>query len=246
MRKRTLLTAVAACTLLGSMVVATPASAHGWITSPGSRSQQCKDAPESFCGVLPKYTAQGAEAPKGSMQCSGGASGYSALDDNNKGWTVYNVGSTASFTWYHTAGHRTTTYEYFVDGRLHQTFNLNGAAPPASLTHTLTGLPSGRHLIFSRWNIYDTPMAFYQCIDVNVGGGGTGGNPPVTNPPAVPPTQPPTTTPPSTPGGTWAAWTQYAVGNTVTYGGATYRCILPHQSLPGWEPPNTPALWQRA
>ncbi|GIH79644.1 carbohydrate-binding protein [Planobispora longispora] len=47
------------------------------------------------------------------------------------------------------------------------------------------------------------------------------------------------------PGGTWAPNTAYAAGAQVTYGGATYRCLQAHTSLPGWEPPNVPALWQR-
>ncbi|MFK4069386.1 carbohydrate-binding protein [Streptomyces sp. NPDC029674] len=48
------------------------------------------------------------------------------------------------------------------------------------------------------------------------------------------------------PGGTWAAGKVYAAGDTVTYGGSTYRCLQAHQAQPGWEPPNTPALWQQA
>ncbi|CAM5544480.1 serine protease [Streptomyces spiroverticillatus] len=51
---------------------------------------------------------------------------------------------------------------------------------------------------------------------------------------------------PGEPGGTWAAGTVYATGAQVTYGGATYRCLQGHQAQPGWEPPNVPALWQRA
>ncbi|MFE7955600.1 carbohydrate-binding protein [Streptomyces sp. NPDC057413] len=51
---------------------------------------------------------------------------------------------------------------------------------------------------------------------------------------------------PGDPGGTWSAGTVYRAGDTVTYGGATYRCLQGHQAQPGWEPPNTPALWQRA
>ncbi|WP_112465399.1 alpha-lytic protease prodomain-containing protein [Streptomyces triticisoli] len=50
---------------------------------------------------------------------------------------------------------------------------------------------------------------------------------------------------PGDPGGTWAAGTVYKAGDTVTYGGATYRCLQGHQAQPGWEPPNVPALWQR-
>ncbi|MFF1381566.1 carbohydrate-binding protein [Streptomyces sp. NPDC058308] len=46
------------------------------------------------------------------------------------------------------------------------------------------------------------------------------------------------------PGGTWAAGKVYAPGDTVTYGGSTYRCLQGHQAQPGWEPPSTPALWE--
>ena len=51
---------------------------------------------------------------------------------------------------------------------------------------------------------------------------------------------------PGDPTGTWAAGSVYAAGDTVTYNGATYRCLQPHQAQPGWEPPNTPALWEAA
>jgi chitinase len=83
--------------------------------------------------------------------------------------------------------------------------------------------------------------------------------PPVTTPPATTPpvttppvTTPPVTTPPvttpsvtTTPGTypAWAAYTAYAVGQRVTYGGVTYQCRQAHTSLPGWEPPAVLALW---
>lgn len=44
--------------------------------------------------------------------------------------------------------------------------------------------------------------------------------------------------------GTWSAGTSYRAGDTVTYGGRSYRCLQAHTALPGWEPPNVPALWQ--
>src|SRR5918998_1222320 len=87
-------------------------------------------------------------------------------------------GSSAAFTWRNTAMHRTLNWQYYVDGNLHQTFNGNAAQPPQTVTHQVTGLPGGRHKILAVWNIYDTPMAFYACVDVNVGGGGGGGTPP--------------------------------------------------------------------
>ncbi|MEV2910331.1 carbohydrate-binding protein [Paenibacillus larvae] len=47
-------------------------------------------------------------------------------------------------------------------------------------------------------------------------------------------------------GGTsdWTPNTAYKAGDVVTYQGSTYKCIQPHTSLKGWEPPNVPALWQ--
>ncbi|MEV8632121.1 M4 family metallopeptidase [Streptosporangium sp. NPDC051023] len=47
-------------------------------------------------------------------------------------------------------------------------------------------------------------------------------------------------------GGTdWKEWKQYNAGDIVTYSGVRYRCLQSHTSLPGWDPPNVPALWQR-
>ncbi len=42
----------------------------------------------------------------------------------------------------------------------------------------------------------------------------------------------------------WTAGTAYKVGDLVTYGGKTYKCIQAHTALTGWEPPIVPALWQ--
>jgi streptogrisin C len=71
------------------------------------------------------------------------------------------------------------------------------------------------------------------------------GNPPssTTATPTTTPTGPTTSNPP---GGTWAPYTYYGSGATATYGGSNYRVIQPHTSMPGWEPPNVPALWELA
>ncbi len=44
--------------------------------------------------------------------------------------------------------------------------------------------------------------------------------------------------------GAWAPNVAYAVNDTVTYAGSTYKCLQAHTSLTGWEPPNAPSLWQ--
>ncbi|WP_253298212.1 glycosyl hydrolase family 18 protein [Paenibacillus sp. MSJ-34] len=41
----------------------------------------------------------------------------------------------------------------------------------------------------------------------------------------------------------WQPYKAYSVNDLVTYNGSTYKCIQAHTSLPGWEPPNVPALW---
>jgi protocatechuate 3,4-dioxygenase beta subunit len=67
----------------------------------------------------------------------------------------------------------------------------------------------------------------------------------VLNVQGAPPTGSPSASPTTGPGGTWQAGRTYAAGDTVTYGGSTYRCIQGHTAQVGWEPPNVPSLWQR-
>ncbi|WP_218957651.1 carbohydrate-binding protein [Actinomyces faecalis] len=49
---------------------------------------------------------------------------------------------------------------------------------------------------------------------------------------------------PDTP--TWQAGASYTAGDLVSYGGTVYRCVQPHTSQTGWEPPGVPALWALA
>ena len=42
----------------------------------------------------------------------------------------------------------------------------------------------------------------------------------------------------------WEPYKNYVQGDIVSYSGRNYECIQPHMSLPGWEPPNVPALWR--
>lgn len=191
-RLAVLAAALLAAPLFTVIVSASPASAHGWVTSPPSRQDQCATGVVANCGQI-QYEPQSVEAPKGSRQCSGGSS-YTVLDQDNKGWRVTNISSSTTFSWRNTAMHRTLNWQYYVDGNLHQTFTNGNAQPPQVVNHNVTGLPSGRHKILAVWNIYDTAMAFYACVDVNVGTGG-GGDP---------------TTPPPT-GNCPAAWSASAV-----------------------------------
>ncbi|MBL7259808.1 lytic polysaccharide monooxygenase [Paractinoplanes lichenicola] len=228
LKRRLALLAAAVLTapLIAIIVPASPASAHGWITSPPSRQDQCATGAVANCGSI-QYEPQSVEAPKGSMSCSGGSS-YTVLNDDNKGWRVTSIGSSTAFTWRNTAMHRTQNWQYYVDGRLHQTFTNGNAQPPQVLSHQLTGLPSGRHKILAVWNIFDTAMAFYSCVDVNVSGGGT------TNPPTTPPTNPPTSC-----GAAWSASAVYTGGMNVSHKGRAYTARYWTQG----EEPGTTGEW---
>lgn len=42
----------------------------------------------------------------------------------------------------------------------------------------------------------------------------------------------------------WATGVSYSIGNEATYNDKPYKCLQAHTSQIGWEPPNTPALWE--
>ena len=243
MRRIVVLPALTVAAVLGSLVIAVaPASAHGYISSPPSRQANCVSGAVANCGDI-IYEPQSVEAPKGSMLCNGGGTRFAVLNDNSKSWPAASVGQTVTFNWVITARHSTATWEYFIGGTLLASFNDGGAQPGSTKSHTVSmkGF-TGRQTVLARWNIADTANAFYSCVDLNIGGGTT--TPPTTTPPTTPPTTTPTTTPTTAPaGGSWAAGTAYRVGDVVTYGGRSYRCLQAHTALPGWEPPNVPALW---
>ncbi len=225
LRRRLAVLAAALLTvpLISVVFTASPASAHGWVTSPPSRQDQCATGVVANCGSI-QYEPQSVEAPKGSRNCSGGSS-FTVLDQENKGWRVTNISSSTTFSWRNTAMHRTQNWQYYVDGNLHQTFTNGNAQPPQVVNHNVTGLPSGRHKVLAVWNIYDTGMAFYACVDVNVGGGGGGG---------------PTTPPPT--GGCGAAWAASAVytgGMTVSHKSRKYTARWWTQG----EEPGTTGEW---
>lgn len=220
MKRFRIVAIVAALGLVGVVpaITAPEAEAHGWVTSPPSRQDNCATGATSFdCGGV-KYEPQSVEAPKGSMLCSGGNEAFAVLDDASKAWPVANVGTSLPIKWKLTAAHNTSLWEYFVDGKLHQTFDEKGAQPSATTTHTLTNLPAGRHTILARWNVSNTPMAFYNCVDINVGGTGN---------PDPEPTAEPTAEPTSEPGECvatpWSASATYQSGATVVHNGREYR-----------------------
>jgi chitin-binding protein len=74
------------------------------------------------------------------------------------------------FTWTLTAPRRTTTWDYIAitaDNTLLTSFDSHNTIPPSVVEHIvpLGGL-TGRHTILGRWNIGDTPNAFYSAVDL--------------------------------------------------------------------------------
>jgi predicted carbohydrate-binding protein with CBM5 and CBM33 domain len=231
LRRRSLAVLAAAllsAPLIAAILPASPAGAHGWIVNPSSRQDQCAKGAVASCGDI-QYEPQSVEAPKGSRSCSGG-SRFTVLDNDGYGWHAASVGSSVQFTWQNTAMHRTSDWQYYVDGSLFATVSGNNAQPPATVTHSINGLPGGRHKILGVWNIADTGNAFYSCVDVNVngsgggGGGGGGGTPP-----------------PTGCGGVqgWTASGVYTSGAIVSYNGRKYTARWWTQG----ETPGTTGEW---
>ncbi|MEZ7003587.1 lytic polysaccharide monooxygenase [Streptomyces sp. SCSIO 75703] len=161
--------------LLAVSLPAGSASAHGWVTSPNSRQDQCASGAVQ-CGQI-KYEPQSVEGPKGLKSCSGGNAQFAELDDDNKGWRVTPVSSTYTFTWHHTARHATSNWQYFIGDTKIGEFSGNNAQPAPDVSHQVNfGNFTGKQKVLAVWNVADTGNAFYSCIDVNIGGTGGGDN----------------------------------------------------------------------
>ncbi|GAA3817082.1 lytic polysaccharide monooxygenase [Sphaerisporangium flaviroseum] len=244
MRRTIMVVSTALLTAGVTVLAASPAFAHGYISSPPSRQAMCAQGRVANCGDI-IYEPQSVEGPKGQRNCHGGVARFAQLSDESKPWPATSVGSSVTFNWVLTARHATSTWEYYIGGTRIAVFNDGGRQPGATVSHSVSlGGFSGRQKVLAIWNIADTVNAFYSCVDLQIGGGG--GNPTPTPTPTPTRTPTPNPTPTTTaPSGTWAAGTAYAVGAQVTYNGLRYRCLQAHTALTGWEPPNVPALWQR-
>ncbi|KAB2339648.1 lytic polysaccharide monooxygenase auxiliary activity family 9 protein [Actinomadura rudentiformis] len=194
--------------------------------------------------------------PDGKL-CSAGREKYRGLDLVRTDWPAKRISAGPLRLTYHaSAPHANSNFEFYItragwspsqplrwSDLVHiQTFNNQN---PTTFTNWTINIPSrtGRHLIYSIWQrVVGSNEAFYTCSDVDFGGG----NEPAPPPSTPPPNTPPPATPPPSGTGTWTASTAYRAGDQVTYQGTTYRCLQPHTAISGWEPPNTPALWQAA
>ena len=167
-RKLAALVGAAIAPIIAVSLPSGSASAHGYVNSPPSRQAQCA-AGVVECGEI-KYEPQSVEGPKGLSDCAGGNSRFQELNDDSKGWTRTQVGTTATFTWTYTARHATSTWQYFVGGQQVGEYDGGGVQPGETTTHevNLSGF-SGDQTVLAVWNIADTGNAFYACVDVTVG-----------------------------------------------------------------------------
>ncbi|MEU4244888.1 lytic polysaccharide monooxygenase [Actinoplanes sp. NPDC026619] len=245
-------------TIGSSLAVASPALAHGYVSTPPSRQALCASGAVADCGQI-QFEPQSVEAPKGRQSCDGGVSTWSVLSDESRNWPAKSVGTSVNFTWVMTARHRTADWTYYVGGTKVASISGGNAQPDAVVSHTidLSKFP-GKHTVLAVWNIGDTANAFYSCVDLNIGGGSASSSPttapttsaPATTAPTAAPTTsapgaaPTTTAPPAAAGSAWAAGVSYKTGDVVTYQGVRYQCRQSHSSINSWEPSiYTLALW---
>ncbi|MFG2052583.1 lytic polysaccharide monooxygenase [Micromonospora sp. NPDC048930] len=242
MRRRITLPLLTTGVVGATLAVAAPA--HGYVSSPPSRQALCAQHRVPDCGQI-QYEPQSVEGPKGLRSCHAGLAQFAVLNDDSRNWPATSVGSSVTFTWVNTARHATANWEYWIGNTRVAVFDGGGRQPDATVSHTVNlGAFSGRQKLLAIWNIADTANAFYSCVDLQIGSGGPSPSP-TPSPTAPSPTPSPTVSPTGSPApsGTWTAGTSYQVGDLVTYNGVTYQCRQAHTALPGWEPPNTPALW---
>ncbi len=171
--------------------------AHGYISSPQSRSYFCKLGSNANCGPV-QWEPQSVEGPDRFPEtgpddgkiASGGLSQFSQLNEQTatrwhktsiqSGWNQIN--------WHFTANHSTRDWRYYItkptwnpnQPLTRNSFDLNpfcvadgnNRRPPVDITHNCY-VPErdGYHVILGVWDVGDTTNSFYQVVDVQVGGG---------------------------------------------------------------------------
>jgi len=199
--------AASAVALVGTGILASaPASAHGYVDGPMSRSAACAAGLNTNCGSI-VFEPQSLEAPKGFPE-TGPADGQIAsagglfggvLDEQSEGRWFKNEVATGPLLmdWKYTAPHSTAKWHYYMtkpgwdpngpldrnDLELILEVQHDGSKANSNPDHTLTipGNRSGYHVILAVWDIADTVNAFYNVVDVDVVGEGIPDTTPPTN-----------------------------------------------------------------
>ena len=185
--------ALLACTFLLTQDVL----AHGYVSSPESRSYKCRLNKNSNCGSI-RWEPQSVEGkkrfPEGGPvdgKIASGATRFTQLDEQTASrWhkTPMTAGA-KQFSWTITAPHLARDFRYFItksNWNPNQTLRRSAfestpfctvtynALPAKQITHNCT-VPqrTGYHVILAVWDVANTQGAFYQAIDVSFAGGVT-------------------------------------------------------------------------
>lgn len=183
---------VAALVVGGLGVFTASASAHGYVSSPGSRAYKGSNLGGNLNANVgqAQWEPQSIETLKNTFiagkLASAGLTQFAPLDEQTATrWHKTDIKTGVQpITWTLTAKHSTTNWKYFMTKEgwnpnqpldiknfdLIGQVNDNGAIPTSPTTHNIT-IPANRtgyHVIYAVWTINDTANAFYQAIDVNV------------------------------------------------------------------------------
>ena len=202
---RTFMSCVGSLTLMSAVFTSQQVVAHGYMDSPPSRAYSCQLGLNTNCGQAQYEPQTVGEAPKGFPALgpvdgkipSGANAVFSALDAQAANrWHLTEINDRKTeFSWFFTAAHKTTKWEYFITKAgwnpnlplARDTFELTpfctvqggGAVPiegPAgghgqiAQKHACVIPPdrTGQHVILGAWTIDDTGASFYDVVDVNI------------------------------------------------------------------------------
>lgn len=202
---RILMGSVSSLALMSALFVSQQVAAHGYMDSPPSRAYACKLGLNANCGPSQYEPQTVGEAPKGFPALgpvdgkipSGGNAMFGALDAQAANrWHLTEINNrTTEFSWFFTAAHKTTKWEYFItkagwnpnlplardtfDRTPFCTVQAAGAVPidgPAgghgqiAQKHAcvIPGDRTGQHVILGAWTVDDTGASFYDVVDVNI------------------------------------------------------------------------------
>ena len=201
MKRRTKLlsSAVIGSFALAPLIMASPASAHGYVFGPESRAYLCKTGANSNCGGV-VYEPQSLEGAKGfpnggpadgQIASAGGLFGGLLDQQSDTRWAKTEISTgPLLMDWTYTAPHSTDKWHYYMtkpgwdpnnqldraDLELLATVDHDGSKANTNPDHVID-VPqnrSGYHIILAVWDVADTVNAFYDVIDVVVTDNGTG------------------------------------------------------------------------
>ena len=180
--------------MMATLAASSAAWSHGYIEVPESRAYKCKLGSNTDCGRAqwePQSVEQisgfpGGATPLDGQLASGGVNGFEPLD--RQGVNVWALNTMKpgpqTFTWYHTAKHKTNNWRYYITK---QDWDVNkplsreafekepfcevdghAQAPKDREVHQCV-VPerTGYQVIYGVWEINDTVNSFYQVVDVN-------------------------------------------------------------------------------